>query len=179
MKGGAYLRNTLFRNPSEFKRSLRFLAFPNYQLSSNGPFCKIFTYWREKMWVFLAWTTTANWFKVCWPVTENEINHITSQTVFHVTREVAHNLFSLRAQRDTSLFHWKIDWQLNELSARAFILYCCIIKKTTWVVKKISPALTFRTCWFVHLDILYTFKEERRKQVIKEGKCISIGMTHI
>ena len=51
------------------------------------------------------------------------------------------------------------DWLATEsdwpLSARAFILHCYIIKKTTQVVKKISPALTVRTWWFVHLDILY------------------------
>ena len=29
------------------------------------------------------------------------------------------------------------------------------------------------------LDILYTLKEERRKQAIKEGKCISTAITYI
>ena len=127
------------------------------------------------MWVFLAWTTTENWFKVCWPLLK--MKSTTSQTVFHVTREVVHNLFSLRAQRDTFPLE---DWLATE-----WIISACIHSpllrhiKTTLIVKKISPALTFRTWWFVHLDILYTLKEERRKQAIKEGKCISIGMTHI
>ena len=147
MKGGAYLRNTLFRNPSEFKRSLRFLAFPNYQLSSNGPFCKIFTYWREKMWVFLAWTTTENWFKVCWPLLKM-VNQPHHRLYFTLLGKLL-IIFFLCARREI-LFHWKIDWQLNELSALAFILHCCIIKKLLKLWRK------FHLIWRFVLDGLYT-----------------------
>ena len=79
--------------------SLSFLAFPDYQLSSNGPFSKIFTAWREKTWVFLHEPQQRSDLKFADKLLK--MKSTTSQTVFHVTRRVAYNLFSLRAQRDT------------------------------------------------------------------------------
>ena len=101
---------------------------------------------------FFAWTTTENWFKVCWPV-KNEINHLTDCISRYLLNLLI--IFSRCACREL-LFLWKIDWQLNLTGhcQRVHSFSIVTSKKTTQVVKKISPALTVRTWWFVHLDIL-------------------------
>ena len=69
----------------------------------------MFTAWREKMWVFLHEPQQRTDLKFADQLLK--MKSTTSQTVFHVIREVAHNLFR-RARREI-LFHRKIDWQLN------------------------------------------------------------------
>ena len=59
----------------------------------------MFTAWREKMWGFLHEPQQRTDLKFADQLLK--MKSTTSHTVFHVTREAAHNLFSLRAQRDS------------------------------------------------------------------------------
>ena len=68
------------------------------------------------------------------------------------------------------------DWLL---SVRAFILHCYIIKKNYLSCKENFTCFDGSYLMVRGLDILYTLKEERRKQAIKEGKCISTAITCI
>ena len=99
---------------------------------------------------------------------------------FTLLAELAHNLFSLRAQK---LTFPPEDWLATEsdwpLWARAFILHCYIIKKSYLSCKENFTCfdgsfLMVRIPWHI-----VCIKRREKKQAIKEGKCISTAITYI
>ena len=80
----------------------------------------------------------------------------TWQTVFHVTCWTC-SLSFLVARAESYFSSGRLIGNWIWLAIVSACIHSPLLhhKKTTQVVKKISPALTVRTWWFVHLDILY------------------------